>query len=403
MAVDLLLIGAVAVFAFAGWRQGFVAGAFSFAGFLAGGIGAALVLPDLIEARMEPGAMRIVAVAVAVLACALLGQVLASLLGSRLSSAITWHPAVLVDRLLGAALTVTAFAIVMWILASALAALPSSPVSQALRQSQALVALDRLVPDRARDAFGSLRDAIGDTAVPRVFAGLAEVTGPDVDPPDAAAASTQAVGEALRSVVRVLGVARCVADGERRTADVSGSGFAYARERVLTNAHVVAGVRQPRVEVPSTDGPVLLEAVTVAFDPRLDAAVLWVPGLEVASLPWAQREPATGEDAVAAGYPAGGPLRAEPVRVRSVIEARGEAIDGTSGVVREVIAFRGEVEQGNSGGPLLAPAGAVLGMVFGASLGDASTGYAISADELRGIARGARDGVEPVGTGTCRR
>lgn len=401
--VDLLLIGAVAVFAFAGWRQGFVASVFSFTGFLAGGIGAALVLPDVIEARTDPGLMRTFVVAITVLACALVGQVLASLIGSRLSSAITWHPAVLVDRLLGATLNVTAFAIVMWIVASALTSLPTSGVSQALRQSQALIALDRLVPDRARDAFTSLRDIIGDTAVPRVFAGLAEVTGPDVDPPDPAAVTTPAVDEASRSVVRVTGVARCVTEGEERTADVSGSGFAYAREHILTNAHVVAGVRQPRVAVSGPNGTELLEAVTVAFDPRLDAAVLWVPAWDGAALPWAQRPPTTGEDAVVAGYPGGGALRADPVRVRTVTQARGEAIDGSSGVEREVIAFRGDIEQGNSGGPLLTPGGAVLGMVFGASLGDASTGYAISAAELRDIARSARELREPVGTGTCRR
>lgn len=391
--VDLLLAGAVAVLAFAGWRQGFVASLLSFTGFLAGGIGAALVLPPLIEARTDPGAVRTAAIAVAVLAVAVLGQFAASLAGSRLSAAITWHPAVLVDRLLGSLLTVSAFAIVAWVLASAMAALPDSPVSRAVRDSQALIALDRVVPDRARDALASFRDAVGGTpGAPRVFSGIAESIGPEVASPDPAAARTPQVREAARSVVRVAGTASGCG------ADLAGSGFVVARDHVLTNAHVIAGVRNPRIEV---DGQ-SLEAVPVAFDPRLDAAVLRVDDLRLPALPWAERVPGTGEDAVAAGFPLAGPYSAEPVRVRAVVSARGDAIDGSAGVTREVIAFRGQVERGNSGGPLLGPGGAVLGMVFAGSLSEDSVGYAIAASELRALAEGAV-GAREVGTGPCRR
>ena len=47
--VDWILLGALAVFAWAGWRQGFVAGVLSFAGFIGGGIAALLWLPNLIK------------------------------------------------------------------------------------------------------------------------------------------------------------------------------------------------------------------------------------------------------------------------------------------------------------------------------------------------------------------
>ena len=390
--VDLLLVGAVVVLAFAGWRQGFVASLLSFVGFLAGGIGAALLLPPLIAARTDPGAMRTAVIALAVLVCAVLGQFATSLVGSRLSAAITWHPAVVVDRLLGALLTVSAFAIVAWVLATAMAVLPNSSVSRAVRASQALIAIDRVVPDQARDALARFRDAVGGSAgVPRVFSGIAESIGPEVGPPDPEAARTPQVREAARSVVRVTGTAGGC------DADLAGSGFVIARDHVLTNAHVVAGVRNPRVEV---DGQ-LLDAVPVAFDPRLDAAVLRVDDLRLPVLPWAQREPRTGEDAVAAGYPLGGPYAAVPVRVRAAVSARGDAIDGSTGVTREVIAFRGEVEHGNSGGPLLGPGGAVLGMVFAGSLSEASVGYAIAASDLEGLADAAVGGRE-VGTGPCR-
>lgn len=389
-AVDWLLIGAIAVFAFAGWRRGFVGSIFSFTGFLVGGIAAAFFLPDFIEAHTEPGPMRAGIVAMAVLACAFIAQLLASRLGDRLSGAITWNPVVFLDRFLGAALTVMAFAIVMWIIASALAALPESPVSKALRQSQALVALDAIVPDQARDVFSQLRDAIGNTAVPRVFAGLGELTGPDVPAPDPDIAGTDAVSAAGPSVVKITGSTPECGSG------LSGSGFVISRGYVLTNAHVVAGVVEPIVE--TGDGS--LAATVIAFDPRLDAALLRVRGLDAPALQWAATEPNSGDDALAAGYPGGGPYAVVPVRVRTVLNARGESIYGKAGVEREVIAFRGKVIPGNSGGPLLNPSGAVLGMVFGSGLSDAATGYAITADELKAIAASRNNG--PVETGSCR-
>jgi S1-C subfamily serine protease len=125
-----------------------------------------------------------------------------------------------------------------------------------------------------------------------------------------------------------------------------------------------------------------------------------VPGLDASPLPWAGRAPRSGDDAVAAGYPGGGEYRSVPVRVRTVLLARGESIYGKAGVEREVIAFRGNVVPGNSGGPLLNPRGAVLGMVFGAGISDASTGYAITADELQEIS--ATRGSRAVSTGSCR-
>ena len=47
--VDWVLLGAVLVFALIGWRRGFVAGLFSFAGFLGAGLLVALILPRFVE------------------------------------------------------------------------------------------------------------------------------------------------------------------------------------------------------------------------------------------------------------------------------------------------------------------------------------------------------------------
>ena len=50
---------------------------------------------------------------------------------------------------------------------------------------------------------------------------------------------------------------------------------------------------------------------------------------------------------------------------------------------RDVYSLYAMVRQGNSGGPLLTPDGRVYGVVFAKSLDDDSTGYALTADEVR--------------------
>jgi S1-C subfamily serine protease len=328
-----------------------------------------------------------------VLVCALLGQFAASVLGDRLRGGITWRPARVVDNLAGAGLNVLALAVVAWIVASALAYVPLSLVSQQVTESRVLVALDSIVPVPARNAFGDLRDLVGTTSVPRIFSGLAQITGPDVDPPDPSFVTLE-VDEARESVVQVTGATpEC-------GAAVSGSGFAVSPDLVLTNAHVVAGVGAPVVRVRQADPG--LAATVVYFDPAADVAVLAVPGLGARPLVLAKERATSGDPAVIAGFPESGPFRAEPARVRAEVTALGDDIYGDAGVERQVYAVRGTVLPGNSGGPLLRPDGFVLGMVFGTDDEAESTGYALTGDELRPAIESALSSPRAVGTGSCR-
>lgn len=391
--VDWVLIGAVIVFALAGWHRGFVAGLLSFAGFLGGGLAAAFLLPSVVDALIGTEWLRALALGLGVLVSALLGQFAASVLGDRLRGGITWKPARVVDNLAGAGLNVVALAVVTWIVASALAYVPLTLVSQQVTESRVLVALDSIVPVPARNAFGDLRDLVGTTSVPRIFSGLAQITGPDVDPPDAAFVTLE-VDEARESVVQVSG------ETPECGAAVTGSGFAISPDLVLTNAHVVAGVEEPRIRVRLADPG--LPATVVYFDPATDVAVLAVPGLGARPLVLAKESARSGDPAVIAGFPESGAFRAEPARVRAEVTALGDDIYGDAGVERQVYAVRGTVLPGNSGGPLLRPDGFVLGMVFGADDEAEATGYALTADELRPAIESAFSSPRAVDTGTCR-
>lgn len=389
--VDWILIGVLILFALAGWFRGFVAGLLSFIGFLGGGLAAAFILPTVLDSFIDTEWLTIAAVAFGVLITALIGQFAASILGRRLRDGITWRPVRLVDNIAGAALNVFAFAAVVWIIASALAYLPIGPVSEQVTQSRVLVALDSVVPVQARNAFASLRSIVGQSSVPRVFSGLAQITGPDVAVPDPAAI-TRRVDGARESVVQVSGETPECSSG------VTGSGFVIEDGLVMTNAHVVAGVDAPQVRVRQGDRPE--RATVVYFDPATDIALLSVPGLASSPLRLADEPAATGDPAVVAGFPSSGPYRTEPVRIRTTVRAVGDDIYGQAGVEREVYAFRGVVLPGNSGGPLLAPDGRVLGMVFGADEEAESTGYALTTTPLRAALDQPRSGL--VDTGSCR-
>lgn len=390
--VDWVLVGAVIVFAWAGWRQGFVAGVLSFAGFLGGGLAAAFMLPRLSPSFTDNPVLRVGIVVLGVVIAAFVGQFLASLIGRRLHQAITWRPARLVDNAAGATLAVAALAVMAWIVASAVAFVPQLPMAAQIQQSRLLVIVDTAVPNQVRDAFVGIRNMVSSADVPHVFSALGTLPGPNVKLPDPKSVLGGAVTDARPSVVRVTG------DSKECGMSVSGSGFVYSPEHVLTNAHVVAGITEPEIQVKLSQP--LLSASVVLFDPQLDIAVLRVPGLDAPSLEFDADPAQTGDDAVIAGFPAGGPYDIAAARIRDVINARGDDIYGKSGVEREVYSFRGNVRHGNSGGPLLTSSGEVLGMIFAS--GTDRTGYALTADQLRLASnRGVRTD-KPVSTGSCR-
>jgi S1-C subfamily serine protease len=70
-------------------------------------------------------------------------------------------------------------------------------------------------------------------------------------------------------------------------------------------------------------------------------------------------------------------------------------------VTRQVFSVYGRVEPGNSGGPLLSPAGDVYGVIFAKSLDDNNTGYALTAEEVTKDAAAGRSATSRVATGAC--
>ncbi|WP_336921433.1 MarP family serine protease [Aquipuribacter sp. SD81] len=388
--LDLLLVLLLVGYAGAGFRQGLVVGLASLVGFVGAALLAARLLPGAVP-DLPPGPGRSVLLLVGALLAGVLGQALLGAVALAVRRRVTWQPARAVDAVTGMVASVVAVGLVVWAIAGAVRVSPFPTLSQAVAGSRVVAAVDRVVPDRLAGVLTSYYDSVSGDLFPRAFVGEAVEPLVPVEAPDAAVLQDPAVVAAGAGVVRVTGVADACRRGQE------GSGWVIAPERVVTNAHVVAGVAEPQVQVGGTGER--LAATVVVFDPERDLAVLAVPGLQARPLP-VGTELARGDEAVVAGFPLNGPYVLGAARVRDVVQAVGEDIYGGEQVTREVYSLNAQVRPGNSGGPVLDGDGAVVGVVFARSLRDAGTGYAVTLEEAAPVLdrAGATDAVP---TGDC--
>jgi S1-C subfamily serine protease len=395
VALDVVLVVAAVLFALSGYRQGFVVGVLSFVGFLGGGVLGARVAPRVAELDPLVGfSPSVVGLAVVFLA-ATVGQVLATLVGGALRRRLTWRSARWLDAAGGAVVSVLSLLLVAWLVGRAVASSPYPELASQVRRSAVMTTVDGLVPDAGRRFLGEFRNLIDERGFPEVFSDLQAADEAGVPPPDARLVQDEAVRQVQPSVLKVTGVAQAC---RKR---IEGSGFVYAPERVMTNAHVVAGVREPQVEVVRAGGVEQLDATVVLFDPARDVAVLAVDGLGAAPLLPAEQEAERGQSAIVVGYPQDGPFRPDAARVIRTQDARGKDIYQQEDVLREIYSVRGLVRQGNSGGPLVDTDGRVLGVVFAAAADDQTIGYVLTWDEVSSSAEQARTRTAEVSTRDC--
>jgi S1-C subfamily serine protease len=389
--VDVVLIALALLFALSGFRQGLLVSATSILGFLGGAVLGAQLSGPVADRIDGSSVTRVFAALVVVLAGALLGQILAGAAGRALRRRVTWEPAKIVDSVAGAVVSSAAVLLVAWMVASPLASSPFPSVASQVRQSALVQAVDRAVPDGVRAVYDSLREAIDRRGLPDVLDPLTPTQVRDVPAPDPALLSSPVVASVEGSVVKVSGIAPSC------SRQIDGSGFVYAPERVMTNAHVLAGVADPVVQAEGEE----YDATPVFVDEEVDIAVLAVPGLPEVPLAFATQPADAGDDSIIMGYPGGGPFYVGPARVRDRGEISGPDFRSTRTVVRDVYALFGTVRAGNSGGPLFATDGSVLGVVFASAIDDPDTGYALTGQQVAEAAAAGGTARTEVGTGPC--
>lgn len=387
--VALVIIGLLSVFA--GWRRGALVGVLSLVGFFAGVWIGTLLIPILIDWMSSQGWSladhRAIVALIVLLVCSLTVQSIGFSIGAAVRRRMGDGAVRGLDSLGGAVVSVITVALVVWLAAGFVRMSPFMLANSAADNSKIVAALDGVMPTEPQAVIGSVGEFMERNGFPQVFSGQTETIRNTPAPSDGV---TSAALDASRSVVKVL--SRSPSCGH----DSEGSGWVASGDRVVTNAHVVAGSRQLVVQAGGQTYP----ADLVVFDSERDVAVLHVPGLQAPSLETG-RSLTAGDSAVVAGYPGNGRLKMTPARVRETLIARGKDIYGSQSVIRNIYSLRGIVRSGNSGGPLLDTDGKVVGVVFAKSTTDSDTGYALTMKEVSGALNDSAGRTDGVASGSC--
>jgi len=386
-AVDIVVLAILVIAAIVGVMRGLLASIGSLLGLAAGGLAAYWLIP-LVNAAIPDASWRGAAVPAVAIGLLLFGAAMGGAIGMALRRGVDRTKLRGLERLLGGAVSLTIAALAVSLAGQSLATTGMPFVASAVSSSRILTAIEDLTPRPLAATMAQLRGAAED-GIPRLGRLLAPQLAPSI--PNIAL-DDPALTTAAQSVARVSGVAFACG------VTASGSGFVVAPDRVMTNAHVVAGVDRPVVELPGREAR---EGRVVYFDPADDIAVVAVDGLDAAPL---ELVPTLGiaSEAVVQGYPYGGPFTTGAARVLSVGIADVPDIYDESTVAREVYALAAQVRPGNSGGPLLTTTGEVAGLVFARAEDDDELGYAMTPAEFSPVVERLAGMDAAVASGTCR-
>lgn len=291
------------------------------------------------------------------------------------------------SSIVGGVLNLLVALVVMAALSFSVQAMGFPQVNQHIKQSVVLQTLDDALPESLESLFAEVRGTVVDSDIPEI----AQMLVPDTDQVPQEGELSEAAATTAESVVRVSGVAQQC--GQSQT----GSGALIAPGRVVTNAHVIAGVSEPAVELP--DGQVATGRA-VYFDSSRDLALLAVDGLEAAPAPVGGTM-SPGEQGYVMGYPAGGPFAAGPAMVQARAVSTVNNIYGSSPSDLEIYQLGADVRQGNSGGPLVNAEGNVVGVVFARAMEGGEVGFAVTAETAGEVLSDPGRFTESVSTGQC--
>jgi S1-C subfamily serine protease len=373
--VDWIAVAVIGLAALNGLRRGLVGGVFSLAGIAAGAYFGAKLAPQFLSGSESPYT-PLVALAGAVMLGAVLQSAAAVAANAIRRSLFVVPPLRVLDSIGGVALGAAAGAAIVWVAGAVALHTPGqTQLREEVQRSRILNAInERVPPSRLLDAIARVDP-------------FAAIRGPQprVGPPDPGLLRSAGVEAARASVLRVTGSACGLG--------VEGSGWVAAPNLVVTNAHVVAGMKDAQVDRGDGD---FRDAHVVAFDARDDVAVLRVQGLDAPALELV--DPVEGQAVAILGYPENGPFTATPGRIGQTGVVLTDDAYGRGPVRRRVTTLRGLVRHGNSGGPAVDGRGRVEATIFAARIGSAS-GYAVPSALVRETL--ADVGAREVSSGPC--
>lgn len=384
-ALDLVLAAFIIIEAMQGARIGLIQSFMSLASFWAGLLVGALIAPltiglvDDSSTKVLMGIMTVFGMATIFgLAGTTIGHHL-HVLGQRLKLEK-------VNAVLGAAFSVVVTVALIWLVSAVFTGLPYRGLNAQIRGSAIMNAIHVNLP-AAPSIMAKIPNLLSPYNFPQVFIGR------EPRPRDAVDSATQAE---IEQAIATAGPSTVRIESVGCGGLVFGSGFVVAPQLVVTNAHVVAGISRPIVDI----GNARLTGKPVYFNPDQDVALLWVDELELAPLTLSDTSYPDNTRSVVLGYPGGGPFRAEPASILETIGAKGRDIYNEKPTLRVVYALQTVVESGNSGGPLVLPDGTVIGLIFARSDAYENLGYALTSAQVKSLI-GEADITNEVNTNVC--
>jgi S1-C subfamily serine protease len=385
--IDVLIIILTGLSLARGRRIGLVRQAGSTIGFI-GGLFIGSWLSSLLTPHLQTSGSQSLASLLIILAGGLIFMSVGEAIGLALKKGLLENRILdLIDQSSGAAVAVITILLGCWLAASILIIGPSSRIQQDVKGSHIVGLLDSRLPP-ATKILSSLNTLIDPNSFPQVFSGLEP--SPDTSTSLPTLSSLNAAVQADQaSVVKV--------EGTGCGGIVEGSGFVVQSDEIVTNAHVIAGVAEPKV----LDANGLHSSRVIWFDPNMDVAVLQVKNLAGAPLKLRDTQENSGVPGAVLGYPGGGDFNVQPAAIMNRFMASGRNIYGQDITVREIYSIRSRVIPGNSGGPLVATDGSVLGIVFATSTTYNNVGYVLTGHQVARELATAEQSNTTYDTGSC--
>jgi S1-C subfamily serine protease len=386
MWIDLLIILMVGGGIYRGWLSGFTQQFWSSIGFFGGLLFGRLISPYTLNLAHSAEGRTIVTL-ITFLGSSLFFLTLGEYVGLRLKHRLTDHNIKKADHTLGSIVSVVGAVFGIWLLASLINTLPYPGIRSSVRTSHIVSSLNHFLPP-APNVIASLGRLIDPNGFPDVFIGSEPIPRSDVNLPGLSSFQA-AVNADKDSVVRIK--------GQGCGGIVSGSGFVVGTGLVATNAHVVAGIGTPYVQ----DVGGTHKGSVIWFDPDLDFAVIRTTNLAGKALNISSAVIKPETPAVVLGYPGGGDFEVDPAAVLEQINASGRNIYGTGHTLRQIYEVKAKVVPGNSGGPLIAQDGSVIGVIFAESTTYNHVGYALTTSKVIPEINQAKNLNRTVNTGKC--
>ena len=386
MILDFIIILLVISALFRGREIGFVQQLFSTVGFFGGLVLGAMLQPHTVGLVQSPMSRSLITL-VTTVGMAFLFLAIGESLGVLLKQKVRMGRLNRLDNGLGGVLSIVSILAAVWLSAAVIRTLPFTSLQTQVRGSKIASALTQHLP-YAPDVIASIGRLIDPNGFPQVFRGLEPNPPSHINLPSSSALLA-AVNKDRASTVKIV--------GQGCGGIVDGSGFVVGDDMVVTNAHVVAGISRQYV----TDSNGTHRATAIWFDRNLDLAILRVSNLAGAPLALSDTTVPRNTPAAVLGFPGGGGFTANPASVLEAFTATGTNIYGRGSATRRVYTVAANVQPGNSGGPVVAQDGAVIGVVFAKSTSYNNVGYALTMKQVISAINKANAQGTAVTTGSC--